>query len=169
MPRARIRTWGYTALAEACKKPPIEGSSTSATALFRVRAGQFIYSRPFAFEGAYATVPEDFDGCFVSNEFPSFETDPDQLDARWLASYLRSPERWAELASSSVGLGVRRQRVPVESLLAYEVLLPPLAQQREMIRLIERVDELRKLRANHDARVAAVVPSLLNKEFAPLV
>ena len=30
-------------------KPPIDGSQTSATALRRVRAGNFIYSRLFAF------------------------------------------------------------------------------------------------------------------------
>jgi type I restriction enzyme, S subunit len=150
------------------EKPPIEGGSTSATSLFRVRAGQFIYSRLFAFEGSYATVPERFDGYYVSNEFPSFNADPDWLDARWLASYLRAPERWAELASSSIGLGVRRQRVPVEALLGYQLLLPPLAEQREMIHSIERVDAMRDIRANSDARVAAVVPSMLNREFAAL-
>ena len=32
-------------------KPPIEGAATSAQALRRVRSGQFIYSRLFAFEG----------------------------------------------------------------------------------------------------------------------
>jgi type I restriction enzyme S subunit len=36
-------------------KPPINGAATSATALRRVQSGQFIYSRLFAFEGAYGT------------------------------------------------------------------------------------------------------------------
>lgn len=150
------------------EKPPIEGDSTSATSLFRVRAGQFIYSRLFAFEGAYATVPDRFEGYFVSNEFPSFDVDPRQLDPRWLAAYLRSPGRWTELASTSIGLGVRRQRVPVESILSHEVLVPPLAQQEEMVRSIERVDAIRVNRSRSDARLAAIVPSLLNQEFASL-
>lgn len=150
------------------EKPPIEGDATSAKSLFRVRAGQFIYSRLFAFEGAYALVPERFDGYFVSNEFPSFDADSEQLDPRWLAAYLRSPERWAELASASVGLGVRRQRVPVEAVLGYQLLLPPLTRQVEMIHSIERVDALRTKRASSDARLEAVVPSLLNREFASL-
>lgn len=64
---------------------------------------------------------------------------------------------------------MRRQRVPVESLLSYELLLPPLAQQLEMIRSIEHVDGLRENRSRSDARVAALVPSLLNQEFAALV
>ena len=56
-------------------KPPIDGARTSATTLYRIRAGQFIDSRLFAFEGAYAVVDEHFDGSFVSSEFPTFELD----------------------------------------------------------------------------------------------
>ena len=37
-------------------KPDIEGATTSAKILNRVRAGQFIYSRLFAFEGAYSYI-----------------------------------------------------------------------------------------------------------------
>jgi type I restriction enzyme S subunit len=147
-------------------KPPIDGASTSAASLWRIRAGQFIYSRLFAFEGAYATVPERFDGYHVSNEFPSFDTDPHALDARWLAAYLRTPAQWEDLASTSVGLGVRRQRVPVESLLGHEVMLPPLPEQRKMIRAIEQVDAVRERNAGSASRVVAVVPALLNQTFA---
>ena len=51
-------------------KPPIEGTRTSAKTLYRIRSRQFIYSRLFAFEGAYAAVPPRCDGRYVSNEFP---------------------------------------------------------------------------------------------------
>ncbi len=37
-------------------KPPISGMQTSAGTLYRVRAGNFIYSRLFAFEGSYGLV-----------------------------------------------------------------------------------------------------------------
>jgi len=49
-------------------KQPIDGALTSATTLYRVRKGQFIYSRLFAFEGAYGAVAEEFDEYFVSGE-----------------------------------------------------------------------------------------------------
>ena len=149
-------------------KPPIEGSTTSAKTLFRVHSGQFIYSRLFAFEGAYGFVPDEFDGFFVSNEFPSFEVDPTRIDARWLASYLRTRERWMELAATSTGLGVRRQRVPVESLLAYEVWLPPTDEQHAMVRAINRLAAVRRARAAVDLRVDSLVPAALNREFAAL-
>ena len=46
-------------------KPSISGATTSAPKLFRVRSGQFIYSRLFAFEGAFGVVPEHMDGWYV--------------------------------------------------------------------------------------------------------
>jgi type I restriction enzyme S subunit len=150
------------------KKPDIDGSLTSATTLYRIKTGQFIYSRLFAFEGAYACVSSEFDGHYVSNEFPAFETDPEQLDARWLASFLRSPERWAELRGRSTGLGVRRQRVPVDAVLDYEVWLPPMATQRTMIAAIDDIEKASAARQAVLQRIDALLPAALNEAFAEL-
>jgi type I restriction enzyme S subunit len=147
-------------------KPNIEGGATSAKTLNRVHTGQFIYSRLFAFEGSYGFVPPEFDQYFVSNEYPTFDTDAERLSARWLANYLRSPDRWAELASSSKGLGVRRQRVPVESVLAHEVRLPPIEQQRAMVQVIDRLEQARASRAQADAWIGSLARAALNETFA---
>jgi type I restriction enzyme S subunit len=150
------------------KKPDIDGGRTSAKVLNRVHAGQFIYSRLFAFEGAYGFVPPSFDKYVVSNEFPTFDSDPALLDVRWLANYLRSPDRWAELAGSSKGLGVRRQRVPVEAVLAYEVWLPPIDQQHAMVRAAESLEAVRQARVQSDQRAKSLVAAALNRAFAEL-
>lgn len=150
------------------EKAAIDGASTSATSLYRVRSGQFIYSRLFAFEGAYAHVPARFDDYFVSNEFPSFAPDPERLDARWLATYMSSPDRWAELAGSSKGLGVRRQRVPVQAILDFRVWAPPINRQREMVRAIEALDTASAARTGVMARLHALLPSAMNQAFADL-
>lgn len=146
-------------------KPDIEGSVTSASMLFRVRAGQFIYSRLFAFEGAYAYVPSHFDGYFVSNEFPVFDVDDSRLDARWLSSYLRSADRWAELGGSSIGIGVRRQRVPVDAVCAYEIWLPPIAEQLRVIAAIEKLNVADTVRAGARGIANALVAATLNEVF----
>lgn len=149
-------------------KSDIDGGLTSATVLNRVTAGQFIYSRLFAFEGAYSFVPDELDGYFVSNEFPCFATDPERLSARWLAIYLRSPERWAELAGASKGLGVRRQRIPAEAVLNYEVWLPPIGQQRELVGVVDHLVSVRAAQADNAQRIESLVPSALNQAFAEL-
>ena len=149
-------------------KPNIEGAQTSAKTLNRLHAGQFVYSRLFAFEGAYAYVELSYDGSFVSNEFPAFDPDPERLDARWLATYLRSPDRWAELSGASKGLGVRRQRIPVEALLAYEVWLPSLNEQQQMVRSLKRLEQAEADRSSVEARIKSLVPAALNEAFAGL-
>jgi hypothetical protein len=150
------------------RKADIEGAATSARSLNRISSGQFIYSRLFAFEGAYASVTPDFDGSFVSNEFPTFDPDPTRLDARWLASYLRSPHHWTALRASSKGLGVRRQRVPVEAVLAYEVWLPPITTQREIVEHLDQIEAVTARRVIADSRINALLPAALNEAFAGL-
>lgn len=147
-------------------KPDIDGATTSAKALYRVRHGQFIYSRLFAFEGAYAAVSDAFDGYYVSNEFPMFDPDPAELDARWLAAYLSTPTTWSELAGASKGLGVRRQRVPVEAILNFTVSLPPIEQQQTMVNELEQLQKASAARLQMRHRVESLIPAALNAEFA---
>ncbi len=120
-------------------KPAIEGTNTSASTLYRVRAGQFIYSRLFAFEGAYSIVPPECDGYFVSNEFPTFDCDPRRLDSRFLSWLFKRPSLWRAIAERSTGMGDRRQRIHPEQVLAEEVPLPALDEQR---RIVARIDSL---------------------------
>ena len=53
------------------------GSQICAEKLQRVKAGDFIYSRLFAWRGAFAVVPPEMGGAYVSNEFPNFEINQD--------------------------------------------------------------------------------------------
>lgn len=121
------------------KKPPISGASTSASTLYRARAGQFVYSRLFAFEGAYGFVSPEFDGYYVSNEFPLFDCAVDLAVPEFIAAYIGQPRVWGGIAESATGVGHRRQRVQPPDLLTYEVPLPPLAEQR---RVLARIEEL---------------------------
>lgn len=147
-------------------KHDIDGSRISALMLNRISRGQFIYSRLFAFEGAYAHVDDAFDGAFVSNEFPAFDPHPGRLNARWLATYLGSPERWAELAGSSKGLGVRRQRIPAEALLAYKVWLPPVEEQAAAVARLDIIERTDALRTTAERLGRSLVPAALNQDFS---
>jgi type I restriction enzyme, S subunit len=148
------------------EKPPIDGMSTSATTLYRIHAGQFIYSRLFAFEGAYGAVPDRFDGYYVSNEFPTFDVDASLADARFLAAYFRARDVWESVARSSRGLGSRRQRVHPEAVLAFGVWLPPLAEQQAVVDQVERLSisatyrdaSLRALKALEASALHTLIP-----------
>jgi type I restriction enzyme, S subunit len=144
------------------EKTPIDGSATAATTLYRVKAGQFIYSRLFAFEGAYGFVPERLDGYYVSNEFPVFEVDPTITSGRFLATYFRSKEVWERLGRESRGLGNRRQRVHPDSVLALEVWLPPLELQLLVVQQMTRLEECRKMHDQAMVLLSALEASTLN-------
>ena len=49
--------------------------------LTRLRAGEFVYPKLMAWEGALGVVPPECDGCVVSTEFPVFEVNEDRVFA----------------------------------------------------------------------------------------
>ncbi|MCC7284459.1 MAG: hypothetical protein IT556_18920 [Acetobacteraceae bacterium] len=153
---------GIYSFARGCfEKPPIDGNLTSAPTLYRVRSGQFIYSRLFAFEGAYAVVPDELDGAFVSNEFPCFDVQRDLALPRYLRWMFSLPRMWASLAEGSKGMGDRRKRVHPEQLLTFQAALPSLDMQR---RIVARLDAVEARIAQRQCAVDA-----LDKELAALL
>lgn len=147
-------------------KPDIAGQKTSASRLFRVRAGQFIYSRLFAFEGAFALVPEEFDGSFVSNEFPTFSIEQNLAVPEFLLAYFRSPALWERLSELATGLGNRRQRVKPEVLLAHEVALPPIPYQMRLAQLAQRVATADSMVVPAEKQLSALSAAALHRSFA---
>jgi type I restriction enzyme, S subunit len=122
------------------QKPPIDGRATSADTLYRIHSGQFIYSRLFAFEGAYGIVPEDCDGFFVSNEFPTFNCDRKRVIPEYLGLLFRHVATWRDISARSTGIGHRRQRVHPEQLLKHVISLPPLTEQERTVTRIDGVE-----------------------------
>jgi type I restriction enzyme S subunit len=146
-------------------KAPIDGAVTSAQTLYRLRAGQFIYSRLFAFEGAYTLVPDLFDGYYVSNEFPTFTVNPENASAKYLMALFMTEDDWLEMRASTKGVGDRRLRIQPEQILARQIQLPP----RHHIEVVDRLfDTLQLLRIEHTAireANAALIPATLERLF----
>lgn len=111
------------------EKPPISGLATSAAVLNRVKSGQFIFSRLFAFEGSYGYVSADFDGFYVSGEYPTFTCDPIECRAEFVYAHFKPARIWQSLSAKSKGLGLRRQRVQPPAILAHEAWVPPMPEQ----------------------------------------
>jgi type I restriction enzyme, S subunit len=133
-------------------KPPIDGMQTSAGTLYRVRAGSFIYSRLFAFEGSYGLVDKAFDGYFTSNEYPSFEIDRARLVPGFLKAFFQFPQVWQEIAMGSKGVGSRRIRVQPDKVLAHAMPLPSLEEQQAIVaRLDALTEKTRQVGAHLDA------------------
>ena len=146
-------------------KPPIDGLATSAKSLRRVKEGQFIYSRLFAFEGAYGMVTKEFDGAFVSQEYPTFKCDPHRIRAEFLVAYFKPAHVWKDVAIGSKGLGDRRQRVQPPQILNHELWLPPLTWQNRLTEVRAEVDVLKCLQAETAGELGALLPAILDRAF----
>lgn len=146
-------------------KPAISGLETSATKLRRVRAGQFIYSRLFAWEGAYGIVPAVFDGWFVSNEYPTFDCDTTQILPEALFVYFQAEHVLAEVGAGSKGLGSRRQRVQPDKMLEHRMMLPPMEVQHKVRTMMDRSVNMYSVCDEQAVELDAILPSILDKAF----
>jgi type I restriction enzyme S subunit len=141
------------------------GSAIAAKTLYQVEAGDFIYSRLFAWRGAFAVVTHTLSGAFVSGEFPAFSVVADRLDARFLELWFRLPDVLAKVAAQCTGsTPLTRNRFKEERLLGLAIPLPPLPEQRRIVAKIKalaaKVEEVRVLRSAALTQARSVVVSL---------
>jgi type I restriction enzyme S subunit len=151
------------------EKPPINGMTTSASTLFRVRAKQFIYSRLFAFEGAYGIVPAELDGHYVSNEYPTFDCKSEKLLPEFIEAYFKAPYLWKDIATGSKGLGDRRQRVHPDQVLAHRLWVPPLEWQHRIADTRQKLIASNSGKQDIEMSINAMLPAILDRAFRNVI
>jgi type I restriction enzyme S subunit len=140
-------------------RPPITGADTKYRTLYRLHKDQLVLSQLNGWEGAIAIVPPHFDGTLVSQEYPTFNTDPEQADPRYLNWLCQWPHFWDSLVPR--GSMVRRKRVHPDRLLVTQVPLPTLEEQRRLAHLAEMMDRLDALTRDFDVAFRALEPSII--------
>jgi type I restriction enzyme S subunit len=151
----------------------VTGAQSSATKLFRVSSGDFIYSRLFACRGAFGVIPETFDGYYVSNEFPVFTYHHDNIDVNFLKYWFRLPDIIAAVDADCTGsTPLTRNRYKEKFFLALEIPLPPLSEQRRIVARIEeltaQIQEARKLRRQAVEETEALLFNQIGNAFMQL-
>lgn len=116
----------------------IKGAAIMTKKQYLARAGQFIYSRIDARNGAMGIVPKELDGALVTGDFPTFNLNREIVHPRFFA-YLASREAFIEKCRESSRGVTNRKRLKEPQLLSIEVELPDLSEQE---RLAARLDAL---------------------------
>ncbi len=111
------------------------GSGTSYAKLNCITAGQVIYSKLKAFEGAVTVVDDEVDGAHVSQEFPTFTCEPALLLPAYMRLVTQQPGFWSDMAMHSKGMGGRRERLHPRDFLALRIDLPRVTEQRRIVHL----------------------------------
>lgn len=118
----------------------IRGSETAYKFLSEISTGQLVMSRLNAWEGALAVVPREFNGTFVSPEYPVFDIDPEVAEPSYVNHLVCWQPFWELLTPR--GSMVRRKRTTAETLLNTVVPLPVIDEQR---RIASKLDAILRL------------------------
>ena len=146
------------------------GSEISSRFTNKVVANQFIYSRLFAWKGAFDYVKTQFEDCFCSDEFPAFDLDKDKIDIKFLNHYFNQSKVWIEVEQYCIGVTkASRNRFKEQFLLDMKILLPPLPEQQRIVNRLEslknKIEAVKILRGEQER----LNKSLLFSLFTDLV
>lgn len=144
----------------------VSGMETSAVKLNKVEVNDFIYSRLFAWRGAFGVISEDLSGCYVSNEFPIFVADDFRLDVRYLAYWFRLPSVWRAVEERCSGsTPTTRNRLKEKHFLDLEICLPSNDSQKLVVARIDALAHKMKVLEEHLEAIERDAERLLAQRF----
>lgn len=107
---------------------------------YRVKGGQFIYSRIDARNGAFAIIPNYLNNAVVSKDFPIFDIDYNKIKPDILLFSLLEESFIDIIKNSSFG-ATNRQRIKEGTFLNYKIYLPPITIQNEFSEIVKQIDK----------------------------
>ena len=99
----------------------------------------------------------------ATTELIPLQPRPHLVSREFLAYYLRSPVFLGYAAQYVTG--AKMPRVILDKFWAHEIALPPLTEQRRIVRILDQADRLRHLRTEADAKAERILPALFIKMF----
>jgi len=130
-----VKWWGEGAYERETK----QGRDIKASKLFGVQSGDLVINRIWVRHGSSGIIDESLAGCVVTQDFPVFQTDSDQVITPWLRYLFKTAWFWQECDTKSRGTS-GRQRINPDEYLDITIPLPPLAEQQ---RIVAKLDALR--------------------------
>jgi type I restriction enzyme S subunit len=146
------------------------GSEISAAKLNKVKAGDFIYSRLFAWQGSFGLVPDVMDGCYVSNEFPLYELDTSKVMPEYLVYWFGLPHVQkmveADCSGSTPGTRNRFKEIFFERL---DIELPSIEEQKSIVKSIQLLEQKRSAVIDLRSTVLADAQAMLSSAFHKII
>lgn len=142
-----------------------QGSEFSYARLTRLNTNDFVFPKLMAWEGAFGMVPQECEGCVVSPEFPVFRVNQERVLPEVLDFYFKTPAIWPVVSGISTGTNVRRRRLHPARFLDYDFPLPSMSIQHKLRQLTRQLYPIRRLQAETQAELDALLPSVLDRAF----
>ena len=127
-----------------------------------IQSNDVLFNITGASIGRVTTAPANMAGARV-NQHVCILRPTDKLMPQFLSYYMRSSDQQVLVGNSQIG--GTRQAVTKGMLLNWEIHLPPRAEQERLVRLLDKTDELRKLRTRANRRTVDLIPALFHEMF----
>ncbi len=126
-----------------------------------VRSGDILYNKLFAWKGSFAVAGDEVDGHIVSDKFPTFTIDLEQVDPRFLGLYFRSSRLAFQAERLSKGAAaISKLTLNPPQFWELTVPLPPLADQRRLsarfAEILRSIELSKGLRVRSDSELSAL-------------
>lgn len=131
---------------------------------YRIKPGQFIYSRIDARNGAFAIIPEELDNFVVSKDFPIFEVQNHLVISQYLLEFLKSGNIQRIIQNLSRG-ATNRQRIKEAEFLDFPFPLPSLEEQKRIVSTLDKAKSIQEAYERQLAALDELASSLFVKYF----
>lgn len=149
-------------------KPDVIGAEITWQSLYRIEAGDLVFSNIKAWEGAFAVAGVEHAGKHGSHRYLTCVPDPDRATAGYLWYYLQSESGMLSINEASPGSADRNRTLATKRLAAIKVPVPPLDAQRWFDTLQAKAQAARQAQADAAAELAALLPAMLDEAFGEL-
>ena len=113
--------------------------SLGATNYFIRKKGQFIYGKQNLFNGAFAIIPDKFDGFLSSADVPALDINENIVNAKYLFYFFSRESFYKKLEDIASGSGSKR--IHENTLLNLKIKIPSLAIQNKVASFLSKLDE----------------------------
>lgn len=135
---------------------------------YRIKPGQFIYSRIDARNGAFAIIPEELDNFVVSKDFPIFEVQNHLVTPQYLLEFLKSGNIQKIIQNLSRG-ATNRQRIKEAEFLDFPFPLPSLEEQKRIVSILDKAKSIQEARERQlaalDELITTIFKNLLSGKY----
>ncbi|PWH20695.1 MAG: restriction endonuclease subunit S [Ardenticatenia bacterium] len=140
------------------------GARIGTKVLYKTKAGDFVFSKIDARNGAWGFVPEGLVGGLVSGDFPILQLRRSIADQSFMEFLLSRPVLWEPLRNLAVGT-TNRRRLQVSQILLVFIPLPPLPEQRAIAHVLHTVQRAQEATERVIAALKELKKSLMRHLF----
>lgn len=133
--------------------------------LFRIQAGDLVFSNIMAWERAIAVAKPEDDSCVGNHRMLTCGVDASLSLPGFLWYYFTTEDGFAKIYAASPGTAARNRTMTASALMAIEVPTPPLSTQQAFDRLQAEVVALKARHAAIREANAALLPATLERVF----